>query len=107
MPVNRKMRELIIERADLLVESEVPQPLKDFCAHVSSLEVVLAAEKDGARVGTLIQHPGAAFVTYVENSYLDLKKEQRRLLGNDASSVSRIPKASIGTKPQASVRGEE
>jgi hypothetical protein len=49
MPVNRRMRELIMDHADLLVEADVPEPLLDFCAHVTSLEVILAAEADAVR----------------------------------------------------------
>lgn len=80
MPANRRMRDLIIEHADLLVETEVPQPLRDFCAHVMSFEVVLVAETQGSKEASLIPHPGAAYVAYVRSTYEDLKDEQQRLL---------------------------
>lgn len=80
LPVNRTMRDLIIEHADLLVETDVPQPLRDFCAHVTSLEIVLAAEADGIKERALIGHPGAAYVTYVRDTFTYLKSEQHHLL---------------------------
>jgi hypothetical protein len=80
MPTNRKMRDLIVEHADLLVETEVPQALRDFCAHVTSIEIVIAAETKGMTEPPLISHPGAAYVTYVRNCFTALKLEQRKLL---------------------------
>ena len=80
MPANRRMRDLIIEHADMLVETDVPQALRDFCAHVTSFEVVLVAEAQGSKEASLIPHPGAAYVAYVRSTYEDLKDEQQRLL---------------------------
>ena len=80
MPTNRRMRDLIIEHADLLVETVVPQPLQDLCAHVTSLEIVLAAEKEGLRERALINHPGVAYITYVRSTFAYLKNEQQHLL---------------------------
>ena len=80
MPVNRRMRDLIMDHADLLVEANVPEPLLDFCAHVTSLEVILAAEADGLEERTLIGHPGAAYVAYVRDTFSSLKSEQQHLL---------------------------
>src|SRR5580704_16150176 len=68
MPANRRMRDLIIEHADLLVETDVPQPLRDFCAHVTSLEIVLASETEGLKERALIGHPGMAYITYVRTA---------------------------------------
>ncbi|WP_228122611.1 hypothetical protein [Saccharothrix syringae] len=79
-PANLQMRDLIVEHADLLIEPELPQALRDFCAHVTSLEIVLAAEADGVHERALIGHPGAPFVTYVREAFLHLKQEQQRLL---------------------------
>ncbi len=80
MPANRRMRDLITEHADLLIEAEVPQPLRDFCAHVASFEIVLAAEAEGLSERTLIGHPGAAYIAYVRDAFAYLKNEQQRLL---------------------------
>jgi hypothetical protein len=79
-PVNLQMRDLIVEHADLLIEPELPQALCDFCAHVTSVEIVLAAEAYGVHERALIGHPGAPFVTYVREAFLGLKQDQQRLL---------------------------
>jgi hypothetical protein len=82
MPTNRKMRDLIIEHADLLVEPELPEPLRLFCAHVAACEVALAEPAAGdARPEMLIPHPGTPYVTYVREAFTLLKREQLRLLG--------------------------
>jgi hypothetical protein len=73
MPANRRMRDLIIEHADLLVGST--PTLRDFCAHVTSLEIVLVAEAEGMNEASLIQHPGAAYASYVRSTYEHLKDE--------------------------------
>jgi hypothetical protein len=80
MPTNRKMRDLIIEHADLLIEPTMSRSLSDFCAHVESLEIVLAAEDSGIQERALIPHPGESYVAYVRSSFIYLKDEQRRLL---------------------------
>lgn len=80
MPANRRMQDLIINHADLMVGVEVPQPLREFCAHATSLEIVLAAESDGLHERSLIGHPGEVYVTYVREAFARLKEEQQRLL---------------------------
>lgn len=87
MSANRKMRDLIVEHADLLVETDFPKPLEDFCAHVASVEIVLAAEAEGLKEEALIKHPGAAYVSYVRDAYASLQAEQQRLL----QTTSQIP----------------
>lgn len=88
MPANRRMRDLIVENADLLVETEVPQVLRDFCAHVTSAEIVLAAETEGRSERPLIQHPGAAYVDYIHQTFVALKVEQQQLMRTVTSSVT-------------------
>lgn len=80
MPANVKMCELIVGHADLLIESEVPEPILDFCAHVTSCEVLLATEGDDLATKALIPHPGSPYVKYVRDSFMRLKAEQHRLL---------------------------
>jgi hypothetical protein len=93
MPANRRMRDLIIERADLLVETDVPQPLRDFCAHVTSLEIVQAAEEKALKERVLIGHPGAAYVAYVRGAFASLKNEQQHLLRTIDHSPHPAPEA--------------
>ncbi|WP_231949542.1 hypothetical protein [Alloactinosynnema sp. L-07] len=78
--LNHQMRDIIVEHADLLIELDLPQPMRDFCAHVASLEIVLAAEADRLYERTLISHPGEPFVKYVRDSFRRLKQDQQRLL---------------------------
>lgn len=85
MPANRRMRDLIIEHADLLVETDVPQSLRDFCAHVTSVDIVLAAEAEESKEVALIKHPGVAYISYVRRTYGYLKEEQQQLLPKRAS----------------------
>jgi hypothetical protein len=80
MRVNREMRDLILRRADLLIEDEVPQPLLDFCAHVAAREIALSGRTDGFQGRALIPHPGAEYADYVRGTFNHLKLEQRRLL---------------------------
>lgn len=80
MPTNRRMRDLIIEHADLFAEADVPEPFLGFCAHVASMEVVLVAEADGHRIEAMIHHPGTAYVNYVHETFARLKHEQQQLL---------------------------
>ncbi|WP_393097833.1 hypothetical protein [Streptomyces sp. LN325] len=82
MPTNRKLRDLIIDHADLINESEFPQPLRDFCAHVLSLEVEISSEPEGLARRALIPHPGDEFVHYVRTSFDQLKARQQELLGS-------------------------
>lgn len=84
MPTNRRMRDLIIEHADLIIEADVPQPLRDFCAHVLSLEVAITEEVEGVSRPTLISHPGSNFTNYVRHSFAHLKRQQRQLLGSSS-----------------------
>ncbi|MEU4370250.1 hypothetical protein [Micromonospora chersina] len=84
-PANRRMRDLILAYADLVVEVEVPEPLRDLCAHVAAQEIVRVAEvEEDARQPILIGHPGDAYVTYVRRTFASLKKEQAQLLRQSA-----------------------
>lgn len=80
MPTNREMRDLIVRRADLLIEDHVPQPLLDFCAHVAARDVSVSGRAEGFPERALIPHPGADYVNYVRAAFSCLKTEQRRLL---------------------------
>ncbi|MEU8430323.1 hypothetical protein [Micromonospora sp. NPDC048169] len=79
-PANRRMRDLIIEHADLLIGVEVPQVFRDFCAHVAAQEIVIEGEDGHVKEAALIRHPGANFVAHVHEAFAALKKEQAALL---------------------------
>lgn len=94
MPTNRRMRDLIVQNADLLVETEVPQVLRDFCAHVTSVEITLAAEAAGMKAERpLITHPGSNYVTYIRDAFIALKQEQQQLLRTTARAQRIIGQA--------------
>lgn len=84
MPGNVKMRDAVIEHADLLIEDEVPHVLAGFCSHVASYEVVLAQSGDRRKqlARALIPHPGDEFGEYVQSSFAFLKQRQATLLGS-------------------------
>jgi hypothetical protein len=80
MPTNRRMRELILNNAHLIVEPELPEPLRVFCAHVAALEVAAALrEARGGSAETLVHHPGRSLNEYLDSAYTGLKREQARL----------------------------
>jgi hypothetical protein len=82
MPLNRQLFERILQGGDLLIESDMPQVLLDFSAHVSSWEAVLAKwdQKDTRQLVAVVNHPGRALFRYAESSYDKLKASQARLL---------------------------
>jgi hypothetical protein len=92
MPANVRMRDLILEHADLIIEAGMPDPLLAFCAHVSAYEVLLQPETAPAPLaeGPLIGHPGDIYIHYVDRSFAALKAEQARLLELTALSRRRL-----------------
>jgi hypothetical protein len=81
MPLNDVREKVIIEKAHLIIEEQVPQCLLDFVTHVVGYKAVLAkwAEGDFAERRSTIGWP-PEFDTYVKNSYAVLKADQTRLL---------------------------
>jgi hypothetical protein len=81
MPGNRRLREVIITKADLLIDNDLPKCLTSFCAHVSGWEVALRRWEDGdySITGSAIDYP-VEVDEYARTSFLALKQEQMRLL---------------------------
>jgi hypothetical protein len=81
MPLNDIREKIIIEKASLIVEEQMPQCLLDFVTHVVGYKAVVAkwAEGDYAERRSTIGWP-PEFDHYVERSYAALKAEQTRLL---------------------------
>ncbi|MGC5561655.1 hypothetical protein ACPYPG_02270 [Streptomyces sp. FR-108] len=79
MPANIKMRDLVLNHADLLLDGELSPAVQQFCAHVTSYEVLLST---GTSSGghALIRHPGSEYVNYVRRSFRRLQTEQSTLL---------------------------
>jgi hypothetical protein len=81
MPLNDIREKIIIEKAYLIVEEQMPQCLLDFVTHVVGYKAVLAkwAEGDYSERRSTIGWP-PEFDVYVERSYAALKAQQTRLL---------------------------
>jgi hypothetical protein len=85
MPLNDVREKVIIEKAHLIVEEQMPQCLLDFVTHVVGYKAVLSkwAEGDYSERRSTIGWP-PEFDVYVRQSYQALKQEQTRLLHNAA-----------------------
>ena len=83
MPNNRRMRAVIVDRADLLDEEEMPECLLSLLAHVSSYEAVLGNWENGdlSVHRAAVDFPGDEIARYTELAFRRLKAEQRVLLG--------------------------
>ena len=83
MPLNDIREKIIIEKAHLIVEEEMPLCLLDFVTHVVGYKALLSKWANGdysERRSTIGWPP--AFDSYVERSYKALKAEQTHLLHN-------------------------
>jgi hypothetical protein len=81
MPLNNIREKIIIEKAYLIVEEQMPRCLLDFVTHVVGYKAVLAKWREGdyiERRSTIGWPPD--FDGYVERSYRALKAEQTRLI---------------------------
>ncbi len=83
VPLNDLREKIIIEKAHLIVEEQMPRCLLDFVTHVVGYKALLArwAEGDYTERRSMIGWP-PEFDAYVERSYQALKAEQSRLLHN-------------------------
>jgi hypothetical protein len=81
MPLNDVREKIIIEKAYLIVEEQMPRCLLDFVTHVVGYKAVLAkwAAGDYSERRSTIGWP-PEFDVYVERSYAALKAKQTRLL---------------------------
>jgi hypothetical protein len=81
MPLNDVREKIIIEKAYLIVEEQMPRCLLDFVTHVVGYKAVLAkwAEGDYSERRSTIGWP-PEFDIYVERSYAALKAKQTKLL---------------------------
>jgi hypothetical protein len=81
MPLNDVREKIIIEKAYLIVEEQMPQCLLDFVTHVVGYKAVLSkwAEGDYSERRSTIGWP-PEFDAYVTRSYAALKAQQTRLL---------------------------
>ncbi len=88
IPLNDVREKIIIEKAYLIVEENMPQCLLDFVTHVVGYRAVLSKWADGdyaERRSTIGWPP--EFDVYVRRSYAALKAEQTRLMHSAFSRV--------------------
>jgi hypothetical protein len=74
--------ELIISKAHLLVEDEMPHCLLQFLAHKAGYDVLTQRWKDGdfCEHLSVARHPGDQLYDYLQRSFTRLKREQAREL---------------------------
>jgi hypothetical protein len=90
MPLNDIREKIIIEKAHLIVEEEMPHCLLDFVTHVVGYKAVLAkwAAADYSEMRSTVGWP-PEFDRYVERSYAALKAQQTRLIQSTMSRLYR------------------
>src|SRR5437879_4474315 len=83
MPRNIWLQELIVSKSDLLIETDMPQCLRDFCAHVAAYQTVLKKweNNDFSEHTSIINYPGQKLLEYSHNSFRCLKEKQAKLIG--------------------------
>ncbi len=88
MPVHQRMMELVLNRADLIEEPEMPPSLLDLCAHVNGYQAILKEWETGeistARENNIsvVNFPGEELAEYAATAFGRLKAEQAELLGS-------------------------
>lgn len=82
-PMNNQMHELVLSKSDLLIETEMPECLRELCAHVVGYQLVMRKweREDFSENLSLVPFPSNGLTKYLANSYHTLKAEQARLLG--------------------------
>ena len=90
IPLNEIREKIIIDKAHLIIEEQMPQCLLDFVTHVVGYKAVLRkwAEGDFSERRSTIGWP-PEFDVYVKTSYAALKAEQMRLMHGATSRVWR------------------
>ncbi|MGW7008358.1 hypothetical protein ACWGCW_37610 [Streptomyces sp. NPDC054933] len=83
LPNIRAMRDIVVTKADLLVESQMPKVLLDLSAHVSGYEITAAkwANRDYTEHLSGVTFPAEELASYARESFTRLKSEQASLLG--------------------------
>ncbi|MBQ1123087.1 hypothetical protein [Streptomyces sp. B15] len=85
IPNIQAMRDVVVTKADLLIEEEMPHVLLQLCAHVAGYEITAArwAQGNYEEHLSLISFPGPELREYIRDRFTRLKNEQARLLGHN------------------------
>ncbi len=84
MPRNTQIQHLIINKADLLIETDIPECLNALCAHVAAYQAELKKWENGdfsEWYSEIIKYPGKVLLEYSEQSFKSLKEKQKKLIG--------------------------
>jgi hypothetical protein len=90
MPVHQRMMELVLNRADLIEEPDMPSCLLALCAHVNGYQAILKEWETGEisieREDNIsvVNFPGQELAEYAAAAFSRLKAEQADLLGSTA-----------------------
>lgn len=82
-PLNEKLEQVIIGKAHLVIEEDMPQPLKRFLAHSAGYKAVIKQWELGNYIEStsIIEYP-VDLAVYAEISFKILRKEQLKLIGH-------------------------
>jgi hypothetical protein len=92
VPVHHRMMELVLNRADLIEEPEMPSCLLTLCAHVNGYQAILKEWETGEisieREDniSIVNFPGQELAEYAATAFGRLKAEQADLLGSTAKT---------------------
>jgi hypothetical protein len=94
-PLIARMEDLVIQHADLIDETEMPECLLELVTHVSTYRAVLRAWEEGdySRHTSMLPYPRQTLTAYLERRYAELKERQAELLGTAPSRRGRAPGA--------------
>jgi hypothetical protein len=81
-PLNSQLEHIIINKAHLIIEEEMPQCLKRFLAHSAGYKAVIKKWQKGdfTENSSVIDYPNE-IEEYAEQSYSMLRKQQQKLIG--------------------------
>jgi hypothetical protein len=81
-PLNSQLEQVIINKAHLIIEEEMPQCLKRFLAHSAGYKAVIKKWEQGdfTEYSSVIDYP-LEIEEYAESSYSTLRKRQQKLIG--------------------------
>lgn len=81
IPLNEQLQQIIIQKAHLIREEEIPVCLKTFSAHNAGYRALVRKWHDGnfSESTSLLPYP-KDIISYAEQSYRELKKEQMRII---------------------------
>jgi hypothetical protein len=92
VPVHQQMMELVLNRAHLIEEPDMPSCLLTLCAHVNGYQAILKEWETGEisieREDniSIVNFPGEELAAYAATAFSRLKAEQAELLGSTAKT---------------------